>query len=101
MARYIIERTFPEGLQIPVSEEGAQACLGVVDRNSELGVTWVHLTSARTIGRRFACTTARTRRPFARRRRRLAYPSIASPGSACWTRTSITEQGLTRPRGGR
>jgi hypothetical protein len=42
MARYIVERVFRDGLQIPVTEEGAAACLGVVDRNAELGVTWVH-----------------------------------------------------------
>jgi hypothetical protein len=42
MPRYLVERTFPDGLQIPVSEEGAAACLGVVDRNADQGVTWVH-----------------------------------------------------------
>jgi hypothetical protein len=42
MARYMVERTFPEGLQIPINEEGAGVCLGVVDRNADLGVTWVH-----------------------------------------------------------
>jgi hypothetical protein len=42
MPRYMVERTFPGGLQIPVTEEGAQACLGVVDNNGSLGVTWVH-----------------------------------------------------------
>ena len=42
MPRYMVERTFPDGLQIPVTAEGATACLGVVDRNAELGVTWVH-----------------------------------------------------------
>jgi hypothetical protein len=42
MARYIVERTFPEGLEIPVTPDGAEACLGVVDRNGDLGVTWVH-----------------------------------------------------------
>jgi hypothetical protein len=30
--RHLVERTFPSGLQIPVTEEGAAACLGVVDR---------------------------------------------------------------------
>ena len=29
-------------LQIPLPENGAQACLGVVGRNTDLGVTWVH-----------------------------------------------------------
>ena len=42
MPRYLVERTFPDGLQIPATEEGAAACLGVVDRNAEQGVTWVH-----------------------------------------------------------
>ena len=42
MARYMVERTFPDGLQIPITDEGAAACLGVVERNGELGVTWVH-----------------------------------------------------------
>jgi Nickel responsive protein SCO4226-like len=42
MPRYMVERTFPEGLRIPVTDEGAQACLRVVDRNGELGVSWVH-----------------------------------------------------------
>ena len=42
MPRYMVERTFPQGLHIPVSDDGAQACLGVVARNTDSGVTWVH-----------------------------------------------------------
>jgi hypothetical protein len=42
MARYMVERTFPDGLEIPMTDKGAQACLSVVGTNSELGVTWVH-----------------------------------------------------------
>jgi Protein of unknown function (DUF4242) len=42
MPRYMVERTFSNGLQIPVNEEGAAACLGVVDRNADHGVTWIH-----------------------------------------------------------
>ncbi|HEY7036656.1 MAG TPA: DUF4242 domain-containing protein [Thermomicrobiales bacterium] len=42
MARYLVERTFPQGLGIPVNDEGAAAVLGIVGHNSELGVTWVH-----------------------------------------------------------
>ena len=42
MPRYMVERGFPAGLNIPVTEEGARACGGVVERNAELGVTWVH-----------------------------------------------------------
>jgi hypothetical protein len=30
MPRYLVERTFPNGLAIPVTDAGAQACQGVV-----------------------------------------------------------------------
>ena len=42
MPRYLVERTFPDGLQIPMTGEGAAACLSVVDHNADEGVTWVH-----------------------------------------------------------
>ena len=42
MPRYVVERTFSEGLHIPVNTMGAQACLGVVEKNARKGVTWVH-----------------------------------------------------------
>ncbi len=42
MPRYLIERTFPDGLVVPIDAQGAQACLGVVGRNAEDGVTWIH-----------------------------------------------------------
>lgn len=42
MPRYLIERTFPEGLSIPVDADGAAVCQAVVNKNAEDGVTWVH-----------------------------------------------------------
>lgn len=42
MPRYVVERTFIDGLHVPVTEEVAAAAQGVVDKNAELGVTWVH-----------------------------------------------------------
>jgi hypothetical protein len=42
MPRYVVERTFPDGLQIAVANGGADVCGSVVERNSEEGVTWVH-----------------------------------------------------------
>lgn len=42
MPRYMVERSFPDGVNIPVTAEGAQACLGVVGTNARSGVTWVH-----------------------------------------------------------
>ncbi|HEY7908953.1 MAG TPA: DUF4242 domain-containing protein [Thermomicrobiales bacterium] len=42
MPRYMVERTFPDGLGLPVSDEGAAVAREIVARNAELGVTWVH-----------------------------------------------------------
>jgi hypothetical protein len=42
MPRYVVQREFPDGLNVPISEAGARACLAVVDSNMADGVTWVH-----------------------------------------------------------
>lgn len=42
MARFMIERTFPNGLSIPLDDEGKKAVANVVANNAEHGVTWVH-----------------------------------------------------------
>ena len=42
MPRYMVERTFGDGLHIPVNEDGAAVCMNVVGGNADLGVTWVH-----------------------------------------------------------
>ena len=42
MPRYLVQRTFPDGLRIPVDEQGAKACMKVVDTNADSGVTWIH-----------------------------------------------------------
>jgi Protein of unknown function (DUF4242) len=42
MSRYIVERRFPDGLELPATTDGAQAALGVVERNAQEGVTWIH-----------------------------------------------------------
>lgn len=42
MPRYMVERTFPQGLEIPINDEGARACDLVIGNNSSEGVTWVH-----------------------------------------------------------
>jgi hypothetical protein len=41
MPRYLVERTFPDGLDIPMNAMGAKTCLGVVENNAEERVTWV------------------------------------------------------------
>jgi len=42
MPRYLVERTFPDGLQIPQNEAGAQICHTVITTNTDDLVTWVH-----------------------------------------------------------
>ena len=42
MPRYLVERTFPNSLTIPMNEVGAQICQTVVRNNAEELVTWVH-----------------------------------------------------------
>jgi hypothetical protein len=42
MPRYLVERTFPDGLAIPIDSQGAETCLTVVGNNALDGVTWVH-----------------------------------------------------------
>jgi len=42
MPRYVVERVFPDGLVVPVDENGARACLAVVESNAADEVTWVH-----------------------------------------------------------
>ncbi len=41
MPRYLVERTFPDGLEIPTTPDGLRACLGIVDNNTTERVTWV------------------------------------------------------------
>jgi uncharacterized protein DUF4242 len=41
MPRYIVQRTFPDGLQIPVNAGRADICDGVIERNAREGVTWI------------------------------------------------------------
>jgi hypothetical protein len=41
MPRYMVQRTFPEGLHIPVADGGVDICRGVVERNAAEGVTWI------------------------------------------------------------
>ena len=41
MPRYVVERTFPDRLEIPSTGQGLKAMLGVVGNNATEQVTWV------------------------------------------------------------
>jgi hypothetical protein len=91
--RYMVERTFPAGLQIPITDDGVKACLGVVHLNAELGVTWVHSYSSDDKRRRFCVHDAWTKNRSAARRHATRCQSIRSRLSACSTRTSTADRG--------
>src|SRR3954452_7137472 len=42
MPRYVVERTFAEGLHVSLDADGVETCRGIVERNAEHGVTWLH-----------------------------------------------------------
>ncbi len=42
MPRYLVERTFPTGLNIPVNAGGAGDLRKIITTNGDQGVTWVH-----------------------------------------------------------
>jgi hypothetical protein len=42
MPRYIVERTFPDGLPLTPCEDGARAATAVADVNAREDVFWVH-----------------------------------------------------------
>jgi hypothetical protein len=54
VARYVVERTFPDGLRVPAGAEGSEHCLAIVERNAYDGVTWVH-SYVSDDGRRMFC----------------------------------------------
>jgi len=42
MPRYVVERTFEDGLELRSDAAGAEVCSVVVRRNADEGVTWLH-----------------------------------------------------------
>jgi hypothetical protein len=42
VTRYMVQRTFPTGLAIPINDDGAAAIDKVINCNAEEGVTWLH-----------------------------------------------------------
>jgi hypothetical protein len=42
MPRYLIERSFPDGVHIPVDAAGVRTCLAIVESNNQERVSWLH-----------------------------------------------------------
>jgi hypothetical protein len=53
MPRYVVERTFPNGLHLPVADGGAELCRDVVETNGSEGVTWLSSYVSEGKGRTF------------------------------------------------
>jgi hypothetical protein len=53
MPRYLVERTFADGLEIPIDDNGSKAVASVVANNADLGVTWVHSYVSEDHGKTF------------------------------------------------
>jgi hypothetical protein len=81
MPRYLVERSFPEGLAIPVDDQGAKTCQVVVDGNAAEGVTWLHSYVTPDKQMTFADTTVR---------RLLARERFSIPGLPNETPSQLT-----------
>jgi hypothetical protein len=42
MRRYLVERSFPDGIKISANDEGAAICRMIALNNAEEQVTWIH-----------------------------------------------------------
>lgn len=42
MPRYLVERTFADGMNLKANEDGAELCGGIILNNTEDNVTWIH-----------------------------------------------------------
>jgi hypothetical protein len=41
MPRYLVHRTFPEGLVVPIDHNGAESARAIIAGNAQHGVTWI------------------------------------------------------------
>ena len=63
MPRYLIQRTFSAGLNIPVDEAGAEPRTAVIDKNSQHGVSYSHSYVTPDKTKTFCIYDAPARRP--------------------------------------
>ena len=94
MPRYLVERSFTDGLHIPMDAIGAKTCAEVVGTNLDYGVTWVHSyvtpDKTKTYCIYDACPAPK---PSARAPRQTTSRSTGSPRSGSWTPTSTPSAG--------
>jgi hypothetical protein len=74
MPRYIVQRTFPQGLPIPGHEHGTELCRRVVEHNAQEGVTWITSFVSNDKTRTFCVYDAPTPEAIRRTARRNQLP---------------------------
>jgi hypothetical protein len=74
MPRYVVERTFPEGLCIPIDTGGVELCREVVERNIQEGVTWISSFVSEDKSRTFCIYDAPTPEAIRKTAARSALP---------------------------
>ncbi len=88
MPRYMVQRTFPDGLHIPIENGGADVCRTVVERNAEDGVTWVHSYVSEDKRTTFCIYDAPTPEAIRKTAAATSCRSTRSPRCGCSTPTS-------------
>ena len=79
MSRFIVERAFPGGVLLPMTDAGANACARIVGGCAEGGVTWIHSYVSADKKGRIAFTTRRRLRRSGMSHAVTTFRSIASP----------------------
>ena len=97
MPRYVVERTFPDGLPIS-GAEAAEICLAIVERNAHDGVTWVHSYVSDDRHKTFCVYDAPSPEAMRKRLSATSCRSTASRRSACSIRISTADGCVRHPR---
>src|SRR5438105_2926508 len=92
MARYLVERSFPDGLGLSASGEGVTLCRDVVAINAVDQVTWIHSYVTQDKSKTFCIYDAPNRKRYAGWRCATDYPWTGLPKSTCSIRTSLCER---------
>ncbi len=93
MPRFLIERTFPDGLALPADEQGAEVCLTVVGNNSTEGVTWIQSYVTPDKKQTFCIYDAPHRKPYAEWRNSINCRWIESTKCVCSIRIFTDKKG--------
>jgi hypothetical protein len=93
MPRYLVERSFIDGLHIPMDAIGAKTCAEVVATNLDYGVTWAHSYVTPDKTKTYCIYDAPSPEAIRQSATRAGFRSTGSPRSRSWTPTSTPGAG--------